>query len=134
MAQKPSISISREDYFKLSHLIDSVPEDFITDQLAEELERADIVPAEKLPHNVAAMGSTVTFTVESTGKSFTYRLVYPTELDNTENKLSVLSPVGSAIIGLKEGQCIDWIINLGKKTVVYVIKVRAPSLIEQWIK
>lgn len=124
MAQIPPISLSKEDYRALSRLIDSVPGDFITEQLTEELERADIVPAENLPGNIVAMGSTVTFAVASTGKKFTYQLVYPTELDNTENKLSILSPVGSAIIGLAEGQCIDWIINQGKKTVINVIEVR----------
>lgn len=132
MKQKPAISISREDYLALWRLIESGQEDFITEQLAEELERADIVPAEKFPRNVVAVGSTVTFTVESTGKTFAYQLVYPAELDNSGNKLSVLSPVGSAIIGLKEGQHIDWIINrdqknLEHKTVIHVNKVRAAT-------
>lgn len=127
MAKKPALVLSKQDYLNLSRLIDSLPEDIITDQLAEELERARIVSAEKLPRNAVAMGATITFTVESTGKTFTYQLVYPTELDNTDSKLSVLSPVGSAIIGLKEGQSIDWVINRNHRTIIHVSRVQTPA-------
>lgn len=120
MAAKPKIILTKEVYEKLSKLIDSVPQDMITDQLIDELERAKIVSAQKLPDDVVTMHSQVTFTVQSTGKTFTYTLVYPTELDNTDNKLSVLSPIGSAIIGLQQGQEIDWPISKTQRTTVKV--------------
>lgn len=127
MATKPKITIAKDVYERLSKLIDSVPEDIITVQLIDELERAKIVSPKKLPQDVVTMHSKVTFTVQSTGKTFTYTLVYPTELDNTADKLSVLSPIGSAIIGLKEGQEIDWPISKTQRTTVKVESVTPPQ-------
>ncbi|WP_036160746.1 nucleoside diphosphate kinase regulator [Marinimicrobium sp. LS-A18] len=120
MASKPKITLTKNVYERLWNLLESVPEDTITNQLEEELERAKIVTPAKLPDDVVTMHSQVTFTVQSTGKTFTYTLVYPTELDNTENKLSILSPIGSAIIGLKQGQEIDWPISKTQRTTVKV--------------
>lgn len=127
MATKPKIILAKDVYEKLSKLIDSVPEDAITDQLVDELERAKLVAAQKLPDDVVTMHSQVTFTVQSTGKTFTYTLVYPTELDNTADKLSVLSPIGSAIIGLQKGQEIDWPISKAQRTTVKVESVAPPQ-------
>jgi regulator of nucleoside diphosphate kinase len=127
MAAKPKLTISRETYHTLSALIDSLPEDTTTEQLLDELERAKIVSEKKLPENVVNMHSTVTFTVQSTQKTFTYELVYPSELDGTPSKLSILSPVGSALIGLQEGAEIDWPISTGKQTLVQVDKVTPPK-------
>lgn len=126
MASKPKILLAKDVYEKLSRLIDSVPDDIITDQLIDELERAKKVASNKLPADVVTMHSEVTFTVWSTGKTFTYTLVYPTELDSTSNKLSVLSPIGSAIIGLQKGQKIDWPISKTQQTTVTVNDVSPP--------
>ncbi|WP_347330598.1 nucleoside diphosphate kinase regulator [Marinimicrobium locisalis] len=127
MAPKPKITLSKDVYTTLSRLLEEVPEDIITDQLVDELERAKLVAPEKLPDDVVTLHSTVTFTVQSTGKSFTYTLVYPTELDDTSRKLSILSPVGSAIIGLKRGQEIDWPISNTKRTTIAVDRVQPPQ-------
>ena len=127
MGVKPKIILTRKIYNSLSALIDSAPEDAITEQLLDELERAKIVSPQKLPGNVVTMHSTVTFTVQSTQKTFTYELVYPAEVDNSEHRLSILTPVGSALIGMQEGAEIDWPIASGKKTVVHVEKVAPPA-------
>jgi len=127
MATKPKVTIAKDVYEKLSRLIDAMPDDMITGQLIDELERAKIVSPKKLPEDVVTMHSQVTFTVQSTGKTFTYTLVYPTELDNTTDKLSVFSPIGSAIIGLQQGQEIDWPISRTQRTTVKVDSVTAPQ-------
>lgn len=127
MAPKPQITITKDVYRTISKLLENVPEDTITDQLTDELERAKLVSSGKLPDDVVTMHSVVTFTVKSTGKTFTYQLVYPTELDDTNQQLSILSPVGSAIIGLKQGREIDWSISHTKRTSIYVDKVLPPS-------
>lgn len=127
MPRKPKITLSNDVYNAISQLIDGAPEDIITDQLAEELERARLVAPDKLPEDIVTIHSKVTFTVQSTGRTFTYTLVYPTELDDTSSKLSILSPVGSAIIGLKEGQKIDWPISSTKRTIFTVDKVLPPQ-------
>ncbi|WP_111641321.1 nucleoside diphosphate kinase regulator [Marinimicrobium alkaliphilum] len=124
MSAKPAITLSKTTYQKLSRLLESVPENMITDQLLDELERADIVDGADLPEDVVDMHSEVTFTVQATGKTFTYTLVYPTELDSTEHKLSILSPVGSAIIGLRAGDEIDWPLTREKNTLVRVESVK----------
>jgi|SRR5690554_6464671 len=128
MAAKTKITLTREIYNSLSALIDSTPESTITEQLLDELERAKIVSPQKLPDNVVTMNSKVTFTVESTKKTFTYELVYPSELDNSETKLSILSPIGSALIGMQEGAQIVWPITPNQKTTVQVDKVTPPEL------
>lgn len=127
MATKPKIVLAKDVYEKLSKLIDSVPEDTITDQLIDELERAKIVSPQKLPADVVTMHSQVTFTVQSTGKTFTYTLVYPRELDDPTQKLSVLSPIGSAIIGLQTGQEIEWPLSKTQRTTVKVESVAPPQ-------
>ncbi|WP_049722152.1 nucleoside diphosphate kinase regulator [Gilvimarinus polysaccharolyticus] len=127
MGAKPKITLTRDIYNTLSALIDSLPEDTITEQLLDELERAKIVSPQKLPANVVTMNSTVTFTVQSTQKTFTYQLVYPSELDNTKDKLSILSPVGSALIGLQEGTEIVWPISTSHETTVHVDQVIPPA-------
>ncbi|MBU2886692.1 nucleoside diphosphate kinase regulator [Gilvimarinus agarilyticus] len=128
MAKKPKLVISKVVYQTLSTLLDSMPEDMITEQLLDELERARLVVDDKLPHDIVTMHSLVTFTVQSTGKTFTYTLVYPQELNDTSNQLSILSPVGSAIIGLQAGSKIDWAISPSNQTTIFVEKVLPPSV------
>ncbi len=125
----PKLTLSFDVYTKLSKLIDSARDNDIADQLLEEIERANLVPAAKLPKEVVTMGSKVTFTVESTGKQFTHTLAYPDEMKDKDaaGKLSIFSPVGSAIIGLKKGQSIQWPISQGKMTTIVVDDVLPPE-------
>ncbi len=76
--------------------------------LGDELSRAVVVPADQVPLNVVRMNSRVVYFDESNGVSREVELVFPEEADLTHGKISVLSPVGSALLGLKEGQAIDW--------------------------
>ncbi len=76
--------------------------------LGDELSRAVVVPADQVPLNVVRMNSRVVYFDESNGISREVELVFPEEADLTHGKISVLSPVGSALLGLKEGQAIDW--------------------------
>lgn len=99
----------------------------ITDQLAYELERATLVAPDELPKHVVTMRSTVTFSVASTWKTFTHTLVYPTELNDTDHQLSILSPVGSAIIGIQQGASIDWRITPTKQTTITVDAIQPPA-------
>lgn len=76
------------------------------DELLYELERATVVPESKLPPDVVRMGSLVSFRAENETK--TVQLVYPKDADISEGKISVLTPVGAALIGLRAGQSITW--------------------------
>ncbi|TWX71144.1 nucleoside diphosphate kinase regulator [Colwellia sp. C1TZA3] len=116
---KPKIIISHEDYDGLHSMIEK--ENFAPSHalLVDELERAKIVEKKKLPNNVVRMNSIVTFTMLSTQKAFDLQLVYPK--DTKENgTLSILTPVGSALIGLSIGQEIEWPLGNNKTTIVHI--------------
>ena len=78
------------------------------DFLAREIARASVVPSGFLLPGVVTMGSRVDFRDETTGQARTVTLVYPEDADFAAGKLSVLSPVGAALIGLSVSQSIEW--------------------------
>ncbi len=124
MKKQPKVLISRDDYRRLNALLDSMPASDAIMRLIDELERAEIVDAEKMPKNVVVMNSKVTFTVLSTKSTFTYTLVYPQQA-GTKDTLSILTPVGSALLGLSIGQEIEWPLPDGKTT-----RVRIDALLD----
>jgi len=122
MTSKPQIMISESDYDQLYAMLDKLPDNDAAKRLADELERAEIIAVESMPSNVVAMHSTVKFTILSTQKSFTYKLVYPHEATSND-LLSILTPVGSALIGLSVGQEIEWPLERNRSTLVRIDKV-----------
>lgn len=102
-----AITISERDYNSLTDLIDSIDSDNLL-PLEAELTRAKVVPLSRLPADTVAMGSKVTFEDLESEKITTVTLVYPKEADVEKMKISVLSPVGSALIGLRVGGTIQW--------------------------
>lgn len=122
MQQLPSLVISQEDYTKISTLL-SVSKAPIAEQLEEELDRAELVPSEELPQDIVAMNSQVTFVDLDTDKEQSVTLAYPHEANIEENKVSILAPVGAALIGLRVGQMIDWPIADGKVRRIKVVSV-----------
>jgi regulator of nucleoside diphosphate kinase len=107
--QKPGISISASDHARLMKLADSVATRHapIADELFSELERAKIVADEVIAKDIVRMGSRVGFADEK-GTDRTVTLVFPGEADIAEGRLSILTPVGTALIGLSVGQSILW--------------------------
>jgi regulator of nucleoside diphosphate kinase len=94
-------------------------------QLLEEVQRAEVRPAGELPHNVVTIGSRVTFR-DDAGVAQTVRLVFPINADIAEGRVSILTPIGVALIGLAEGQTITWETPEGKVrhlTAVDVVQV-----------
>ncbi len=94
--------------------------------LAEELSRATVVPREQMPENVVRMHSRVTYLDESSGERREVELVFPDEADMASGKISVLAPVGSALLGLAEGQVIDWPFPDGRSRQLRVERTVAP--------
>ena len=76
--------------------------------LRRELERAIVVSSAAVPPDIATMNSRVRYTDEKDGATRTVSLVYPIEADAAKGKVSVLAPVGTALLGLSEGQSIEW--------------------------
>ena len=107
--RKPNITLTRSDHERLGRLADTFaarsPD--VADQLFAELDRARIVDDAALGSDIVRMGSTVRFTTDS-GEDRTVVLVFPGEADIAEGKVSVLTPIGAALIGLTAGQTIDW--------------------------
>jgi len=107
---QPDIIISELDYSRIDNLLRATAgiATNIKSALLTELERAELVAPEQIPANVVTMNSQVKFSVISTGVTFTLKLVYPKDMDDSGNTISILAPVGSAMLGLKEGDEIDW--------------------------
>ncbi len=99
----------------------------VADRLLDELERAEVVSSDAMPKNVVSIGSEVTFRDEATGHTRTVQLVYPDEADITQARVSVLTPVGAALIGLGEGHRITWLTQGSGERLLRVLKVHPPS-------
>jgi regulator of nucleoside diphosphate kinase len=76
--------------------------------LESELSRARVVASEKIPHNVITMNSKVVLKDIESAEKMIFTLVYPSEANLSENKISILAPVGTAILGYREGDVIEW--------------------------
>ncbi len=118
-----ALVIAKTDYLHLMQLIEKTETD-AADALDLEISRAKIVEDSKLPDDVVAMNSTLTFSDLDSAEEKTIQLVYPQDADVTQMKISVLSPVGSAVIGLKIGGTIEWPIPQGKVRRLKVIAVK----------
>ncbi len=125
MKHRPLITISSLDAARLEKMLDTLDANQFpnSEELRAELDRADIVKPEKMPPNVVTMNSTVTFRVESSDKEFSLTLVYPSDIDGDKGKISILAPVGSALLGLREGDDISWPGPGGRLLQVRVLKI-----------
>jgi regulator of nucleoside diphosphate kinase len=106
---RPPIIISDVEKRRLNKLANSAlhnkPE--VADELLMELERAEICPDPALPYNVVRMNSFVRFVTDK-GTEHILQLVYPEDADIIRGRLSILSPIGTALIGLAPGQTMVW--------------------------
>lgn len=125
MEQKPPITISSLDAARLGRMLDSLRGKHIPNKedLQVELDRANIVEPAEMPHDVVTMNSTVIFRIESSSTEFAMTLVYPSDTDDGSGKISVLAPVGSALLGLREGDEISWPKPGGGLLKVRILKV-----------
>ncbi|WP_322987949.1 MULTISPECIES: nucleoside diphosphate kinase regulator [unclassified Hoeflea] len=122
--RKPAITITETDYDRLSNLAavrtQRSPELAIS--LAEEIDRARIVSDAAISPSIIRMGSTVTYVADNKDAK-TVQLVYPGDANIEEGRISVTTPVGSALIGLKAGQTIDWTAPNGQRHELKVLEV-----------
>ena len=110
MNKKPRIILTSRDMDRLEALLESLPVGAFPgkEALQAELERAEAVEPQNIPPTVVTMNSTVRFTIADTGKDFRLTLVYPKDIDGSADKISVLAPVGSALLGLSVGDKLEW--------------------------
>jgi regulator of nucleoside diphosphate kinase len=91
--------------------------------LERELDRAIVVSSALVPPDVATMNSCVRYSDEKDGVKRIVSLVYPTHADAAGNKISVLAPVGTALLGLSEGQSIEWDFPDGSRRILKLEEV-----------
>lgn len=110
MHTKPKVIISSLDAERLEELLHTLPGSAFPgrDDLEAELTRAEIVDPKDVPPTVVTMNSTVRFEVVSSAEEFRLTLVYPKDIDASGEKISVLAPVGGALLGLSQGDEIEW--------------------------
>ncbi|HDR2162687.1 TPA: nucleoside diphosphate kinase regulator [Enterobacter cancerogenus] len=107
---RPTIIINELDAERIDMLLEkpeyaALP---IADALNAELDRAQMCTPESMPHDVVTMNSQVKFRDLTTGEERTRTLVYPAKMTDSATQLSVLAPVGAALIGLRTGDTIHW--------------------------
>jgi regulator of nucleoside diphosphate kinase len=126
---RPPITLTVKDYERLSLLARAaaarMPD--VVSVLTDELERAHVL-ADGRPQQTVCMGSEVEFRDDSTGKVQTVTLVYPGDADISQRRISVLTPVGTALIGLSSGDSITWETRDGDLRQLTVLNVRNPQL------
>lgn len=106
---KPHITISSLDAERLEDLLGTLrPDDTTGQALLDELARADIVAPEEMPPNVVTMHSTVRFEIAGSGEVRSLTLAYPKDMAQLTDGISILSPIGAALLGLSVGDTIDW--------------------------
>ena len=118
--RRAKLFITESDFQRLRSLVESVKTFFRRDQehlgaLEEELNRAEIVHADKLPADVVTMNSRVRVTDMDTGKQSTYTLAFPHDADIAHSRISVLAPIGTALLGYWAGAVIYADVPRGKK-------------------
>lgn len=124
----PAIVLSQDDHSQLTLLAlagtGHTPD--ASDDLLYELDRAEVLPDNRVPYDAVRMGSTVRYRTGD-GAERTATLAYPADADIGAGRISVLTPVGTALIGLRPGQSISWRTRTGRRQVLTVLAVTPPT-------
>ncbi len=122
---RPAIRITAADFERLERLLDSPAARKIpgADALRAEVERADIVEGDVPTGEFITMGATATFIEKTSERTYELTLVYPQDADGSAEQVSILAPVGSALLGLSVGQTIQWPVR-GRTLELEVLSIR----------
>lgn len=125
---RPPIAIEERHYARLSALASNAHEPTgVGEYLREELERARIVSATDWNPAIASLGSKVEFRDGHTGRVQEIVLVYPSESDIARGRVSVLTRIGTALIGLSANQTISFRNRFGDRRELTVLRVTSPE-------
>lgn len=97
------------------------------EKLLSELSKAEIVSSEKIDKDVVTMNSEVKLFFENTQKEQSFKIVYPQDANLKENKISIFSPIATALIGYKIGDEIEWIVPGGMTKIKIVDLIYQPE-------
>ena len=123
----PDLVIAKSDHQQLTGLATAGSGNTaeVADSLLNELERAEILPDFLVPPDAVRMGARVRYRASGTEREV--ELVLPADADIGQGRISVLTPVGAALIGLRRGQSITWTTRDGRHEVLTVIEVTPPA-------
>lgn len=129
MTQQPELYLSHRDYDRLWQLLDRLADKTeLTSNLGDELDRATLLQSEDVPKTVVTMNSKVRFLNEDSQKEHELELVFPSQITGETGKISILTPAGSALIGLSIGDSIEWPLAQKKTLRLKIIDVCHPVL------
>ncbi len=122
---QPAITLSSQDLDRLEDLLELLPAKAFPGKAAllAELNRAEVVEPREVPPDLVTMNSTVRFVIVDTGEEFQMTLVYPKDADGSAERISVLAPLGSALLGLSVGDELEWPRPGGQVMTVRVLDV-----------
>lgn len=115
-----TIAITRFDKDRLNHLLAGISRDENPDRedlwlLEQELARAEIITSQQATPDLVTMNSKVRLTDLDSGESLTYTLVFPHEADYKEGRISILAPLGTALLGFRVGNVVEWRMPAGNR-------------------
>ena len=124
-ASRPPIHMIEAEADKLSDLALTVETRLpqVSELLIRETSRAKLYQPGKIPADVVTMGATAEFVDEGSGARRIVQLVYPPEADIAAGRISILTPVGAGLIGMREGQSILWPDRDGHERVLRIVRV-----------
>lgn len=120
------ITVTQSDLTRLERLIaqsEDGPNATLAEQLELELTRARVLPSEQVPADLVTMNSLVVFEDEETGARRQVTLCYPRDATSGPDRVSVLAPVGAALLGLRVGESIAWPVPGGRTRRLRIVAV-----------
>ncbi len=126
MSSTPPITVATEDRQELQELVERFSGSEVSELLEVELDRAKVVPLSEVPEGTVVMNSDVEYEDTSSHQRRQLRLVYPPDADPEAGRISVMAPLGCALLGLTVGQEIDWQMPGGQRRLRVISVTRAP--------
>ncbi|HLU89794.1 MAG TPA: GreA/GreB family elongation factor, partial [Cyclobacteriaceae bacterium] len=99
--------------------------------LADELKKAKVVKEDKIGADIVRLNSTVQIEDTVNNNVMDFQIVLPSQANLKEKKISILAPIGIALIGFKKNQVVEWNMPAGKKTMKIVEVVNAGNLVKE---
>ena len=130
--ERQPIIISDHDHKRLRELIAQARQTGAADErclndLERELDRATVVEPGQVPPDVVTMNSMVRVRADGSPRSWTWTIVYPEDADMDENRVSILEPMGTALIGYRAGDEVEWDVPAGKRRYRIAEVLRQPE-------
>ncbi|MEX3018924.1 nucleoside diphosphate kinase regulator [Kluyvera sp. STS39-E] len=122
---RPAIIINEFDAERIDRLLEqpAYANSPVANALNDELDRAQMCAPEDMPHDVVSMNSQVKFRDLTTGEERVRTLVFPANMTDSSSQLSVMAPVGAALLGLRTGSTIHWELPGGASTHLEVLEL-----------